>query len=530
MRLLSTVSAAMLIAALASAPAFAQSDARESYGPVTPVRAKPAATASKPAEAAKPEAAKKPVKEAKAPTQPEVATDGKSASGKSASDKTARNAKGKLAVAKSPATKPAATKPETTGSLSAAEKSPALRDAYTALPLNERLAIQLNLIWAGDYGGFADGEFSDRLVDAAKDYQKRNKLKVTGLLAPEERAALAASVTPRQNAAGWQMVEDPVTGARLGIPAKFATKVTPGPSGTRWSSEQDQLQIETFKVDTGATLQAVFDQQKKMPRRRVSGSSLLSDSFVISGMQGLKKMRVVGFARDGEVRGLTILYDQAMEGSIDPLVLPISGTYLPFVQGLSLASVAESSRRKVEYGTGVFVSASGDVLTDRRIVDGCQIITLPGLGHAERVAEDKPAGLALLHINGVTGVGVAPLAAGDNDAGSVTLVGVADPAAQAGDGAVSVANASIDSNAHSVDPTPALGFSGAAAFSASGKLAGMVRLYPVVTSGAAPSVAQAGVVPADTIRRFLKGNNVASSDAALADSKSAITRVICIRK
>lgn len=527
MRLLNAVSAATLMAALASfwasPAAFAQSDARDSYGPIAAARAKPepkAKTEATKAGPSKTELPKKPAKtEAKTSAQPaaEVATDGKAGKGKTAS-----NAKAKVAVVK----------PETTGSLNAtgADKLPALRDAYTALPIGERLAMQLDLIWSGDYRGLADGEFSDRLVDAVKDYQKRNKLKVTGLLAPEERASLAAAVAPRQDAAGWHMAEDPVTGARVGIPAKFATKVTPGSNGTRWSSEQGQLQIETFRIDTGATLEAVFDQQKKMPRRRVSGSSLLSDSFVIIGMQGLKKMRVVGFVRDGEVRGLTILYDQAMEGSIDPLVMPISGTYLPFAQGLALAGVAEAPRRKVEYGTGVFVSAAGHVLTDRRVVEGCQIITLPGLGHAERVAEDRDAGLALLRINGVSGQGVAPLAAGDDDASSVTLVGVADPAAQAGGGVVSVATARVDSNAHSLDPTPAPGFSGAAAFSASGRLAGVVRLHPVLTSSAAPAAAQGGVVPAEAIRRFLQGNNVASSDATLADAKSAVTRVICVRK
>lgn len=525
MRLLSVVSTAILIAALASAQALAQGDIHESYGPVTPAKPDPKAKAAKPAASApaKPAVAQKPAASAPQPTT-EVTTDGKSAKGKQ-TGKNARNAK---PDAKS---KVAAVK-ETTGSLSApgADKLPALRDAYTALPLSERLAIQLNLIWVGDYRGFADGEFSDKLVDAVKDYQKRNKLKVTGLLAPEEREALAAAVVPRQDASGWRMVEDPVTGARLGIPSKFATKMTPGPNGTRWSSEQDQLQIETWRIDTGATLEAVFEQQKKLPRRRLSGSNLLSDSFTIIGMQGLKKMRVVGFVRDGEVRGLTILYDQAMEGSIDPLVLPISGTYLPFAQGFSLAGgSADAPRRKVEYGSGVFVSAAGDVLTDRRVVEGCSIITLPGLGHAERVAEDRTTGLALLRLNGVSNVGIAPLAAHNEDASNVTLVGVADPSAQAGGGAVSTAKARVGST-KTLDAMPALGFAGAAAFNASGRLAGLVQLNPTLTSSTAPSAAQAAMVSADAIRRFLQQNNVATADAALADSTSAVTRVICIRK
>jgi hypothetical protein len=330
------------------------------------------------------------------------------------------------------------------------------------------------------------------------------------------------------------MVEDPVTGARLGIPGVFATKVTQLPSGTRWSSEQEQLQIETFRIDTGASLEAVFEQQKKMPRRRVTSNTLQPDSFVIAGMQGLKKMRVSGYVRNGEVRGLTILYDQAMEGSIDQLVGPIASAYLPFAPGFALAGAAEAPRRKVEYGTGIFVSASGDVLTDRRLIEGCSVITLPGLGHAERIAEDRLAGLALLRIHGASGFAVAPLAADGDEANDITLIGIADPAAQAGGSAVSTAKARIGGAgpARALDSAPALGFSGAGAFNAAGRLAGLVQLQPVVTSSAAAIAAKAAVAPIDTVRRFLQAQGIAGETAQdkPVDTKAAVTRVICVRK
>ena len=104
----------------------------------------------------------------------------------------------------------------------------------------------------------------------SKSYQKRRKDPATGVLSADQRATLDAAVTPRKQEVGWRLVDDPVTDVRLGIPARLATKIDPGPNGTRWSSAQGQLQIETFRIDTGATLDAVFDQQKKMPRRRHS--------------------------------------------------------------------------------------------------------------------------------------------------------------------------------------------------------------------------------------------------------------------
>jgi peptidoglycan hydrolase-like protein with peptidoglycan-binding domain len=533
MRVLTGVWAALLAFALGSPAALAQSDGREAYGPITATPAKPK-TAKPPA--AKPNAAPqaataKPRAPAPAPTaarkEAAAPTEGRAANEKPSNKKDAKK------DTRDPKQKKVASTDKS--GADAAGKPPAIRDAYMALPHADRLALQFNLTWAGDYRGLADGEFSDKLVEAMKDYQKRNKFKVTGLLSAEERATLAAAVTPRQSEAGWRVIEDPATGARVGIPSKFATRITTGPAGTRWSSEQGQLQIETFRVDTGATLEAVYEQQKGIPRRRLTTNNLGQDSFMLAGMQGLKKMRVYGYARNGEVRGLTILYDQAMEGTMDALVAPIAWAYLPFPQGFSLAAATEAPRRKVEYGTGIFVSAEGQmahVLTDRRLVDGCQVITLPGLGHAERVAEDRLAGLVLLRINGASNISVAPLAA-DNAVGDVTLVGVADPAAQAGGGAVSSVKCRVSTAGavRTLAPSPALGFAGAAAFDAAGRLAGMAQLQPVMTSGTTASAPKASIVSADAIRRFLQESGVTQAEQGNpTDGLSAVTRIICVRK
>ena len=177
-------------------------------------------------------------------------------------------------------------------------KPSGLQDVYAAIPPADRAAIQHDLTWGGDFSGPIDGEFSERLVAAVKAYQTRHKNPVTGVMSPEERKALAAAVEPRKQEVGWRLAEDPVTGARVGLPGKFATKITALQNGTRWASEQGQLQVETFRIDTGATLEAVFEQQKKMPRRRVASSALQADSFVITGMQGLKKMVVRGYATE----------------------------------------------------------------------------------------------------------------------------------------------------------------------------------------------------------------------------------------
>jgi hypothetical protein len=117
----------------------------------------------------------------------------------------------------------------------------------------------------------------------------------------------------------------------------------------------------------------------------------------------------------------------------------------------------------------------------------------------------------------------------------VELTGIVDPQSQGGGGAVSSVKASVAqvgaSSELTLAPPPAVGFSGAAAFDADGEFAGVALLKPVIVAGpasAAPA-AQAALIPADTVREFLKANGVNAPDGS-SDAKASVVRVICVRK
>ena len=113
------------------------------------------------------------------------------------------------------------------------------------------------------------------------------------------------------------------------------------------------------------------------------------------------------------------------------------------------------------------------------------------------------------------------------------MFGVADPQAQGGGGAVSLAKTRIG-DALALDPAPALGFDGAAALDAQGRLAGIAALKAPVVAGAAPTpVTSARLTPLDTVRGFLNAQNVAPVSAAAGNveaAKLSVVRVICVRK
>jgi hypothetical protein len=404
-----------------------------------------------------------------------------------------------------------------------------IKDAYLTVPLAERIAIQSDLVWSGDYNGGVNGDFGDRSIAAVKAFQKRSKGKETGILTPQERASLAASVKAQQDQVGWRIVEDKViSGLRLGIPGRLATQASQGKSGGRWSSARGEVQIETFatKAENGS-LAAEFERQKKNPSQRtVEYSVLKPDFFVVSGLQGLKKYYVRAQLKDNDIRGMTILYDQAMEGIMEPVVVAMSSAFAPFESPVD----GVSGQRRVEYSTGVIVSALGHVIADRDATNGCNVISVAGMGNAERIGDDVASGLALLQLYGAKAQPIA-LAAEAPKSSELTLVGIADPQLQGGNKNVSVAAARLGGVSGStvlLDPAPSQGFSGAAALDAQGQLVGMVEIKPQP----AGTPAQAALVPSATIKSFLDNAKITAlvGRTSVESAKAAVARVICVRK
>ena len=362
-----------------------------------------------------------------------------------------------------------------------------------------------------------------------KATQKRNENKDSGSLAMLDRDSPAAVNFPAE-AVGWRLIEDAGSGARLGLPEKLVPRVGVSRTGSRWTSAQGQIQIETFRL-TEAALPALFEEEKKASHRQVTSSALKPDSFVIVGVQGLKNFVVRADARGGEVRGVSILYDQATEGIMGRVAAAIASSFAGFPD--PNAAPLPGLRRTVEYGTAIVVTSDGDLLAPARLTDECQAITVPGLGHAERVAADSASNLALIRLYGARNLTPAALGAdsGDSAQGNeLTLVGVADPLAQAGSGAVTRATASL--TAQGIAPAPKPGLSGAAALDARDRFAGMVNLNPPVVAGSGGAAPAATLVSAETVRAFLQEHHISPATAATGATavEQSVLRVICVRK
>jgi peptidoglycan hydrolase-like protein with peptidoglycan-binding domain len=430
-----------------------------------------------------------------------------------------------------PSTAGAKAKPVTTIPIRPALQKP--EETANAMGQAERLTLQSDLAWVGQYNGAITGDISERMVNAIKEFQKGRGAKPTGVLNPQERGILADTAKKKQESVGWKIVTDPGTGARLGIPTKLVPQQASDANGTKWTSPTGTIQIQLARrKEAGPVTAKLAEREKKEPGRNIDYTVVKPDFFVLSGLQGLKKFYLRGTFKGDEVRILTILYDQATENTVEPVVIAMSSAFNAFPAAVQTAG--PPPRKTVEYGTGVVVGDDGAIIADRQITDGCLTVAIAGFGNADRVAEDKEHDLALLRIYGARGLKALNLANAATKT-ALDLTGIADPQNQGGAAAVTSIKASVAQLGGGSDialtPAPALGFSGAPAQDGDGRFAGVALLKPVQIAGPANGVpaAQAVLVTSDTVRDFLKANGVNVAGGS-TDAKASVVRVICVRK
>ena len=215
-----------------------------------------------------------------------------------------------------------------------------------------------------------------------------------------------------------------------------------------------------------------------------------------------------------------------METIVAPVTVAMASAFTPFPErSAPFAALAKT----VDYGSGIIVSARGHIVTAARLAEGCQVLLASGLGNAERVAEDKTLGLALLRIYGRRNLHPVALS-GAAQTGEAKLIGIPDPRAQNGAAALTEVKARLTGGGIELrQPAPMAGLSGAAAIDAHGHFVGIAELRNIVVASNEPSIAPVRLVGAGTIRDFLAAHDVTAA-ATSGTAKDAVVRIICVRK
>lgn len=388
----------------------------------------------------------------------------------------------------------------------------AAQASFDSLPEAERKAIQTDLIWTGHFNGAASGSYGPLTFRAINALKASSRGAPDGTLNPAERRALAQAAQAARDAAGFRLIADDRTGARIGIPARILPKRDVSPSGSRWQSEDGKITLDTSAAPPGETLEAVFEKATaptpNNPGRKITYKLLRPDFFVVTGETPTGKFYRRLAAGPSGLRGFSIGYDKALSGTVDRLVIAIASSFEPFPTGplpaasavasafpsvpvTGLAVAAMPVRVTERYGVGLAV-ADRVAVTAAAAVEGCR--TLRVSGRAAKLRGSPEGGLALLDVEGGPAFAPASLRAealGERE--SLVLVAFGEESGKRAAVAVPGQGVRIGAGVAVFAPLQP-GQAGAPVFDRQGRPAGLVTGNPsdkVLIAGVAPQRAYA---------------------------------------
>jgi peptidoglycan hydrolase-like protein with peptidoglycan-binding domain len=398
--------------------------------------------------------------------------------------------------------------------------------AFLALPETTRKAVQEALVWLGLYVGVNDGEFGKRTHDAILAFQGNVKTPAAGALSPPLLNALLAAAQKAREAAGFQVVSDPRTGAKIGAPLKLLN----AHGGARLD----------FASNADADLGALYTRlSTATPTRKIAYKAIKPDAFfVVAGQEGPVKF-YTRFDKSPTaappIRGFTFAYPASQTASLDRVAIAIANSFEPFPKSApapaanavapAVSSPAPLPAAPSPAATALIV-APGKALTALK-TDDCQNPTAAGKPvRIERA--DAGTGLVILAGDFASNGGAPRLGSPSQD---LVILGFSGPrlaassASFASDEARPIVTAALDKSA-----------GGAPAFDRTGAIVGLVAPIaeePKRVSGVALASPHPLIAPA-ALRAFLGASEPASEGAAslsagdiAARERTALVAVFC---
>src|SRR3984957_8390736 len=402
----------------------------------------------------------------------------------------------------------------------------AQKAAFMGLPEASRKALQEALVWLGLYIGVNDGDFGKRTRDAILAFQASLKAPADGTLSPPELKALLAAAQKAREAAGFQVVSDPKTGAKIGAPLKLL-RALPG------------ARLD-FASNADADLSALYVRlSAATPTRKIAYKAIKPDAFfVVSGQDEPVKFYIrfdKNPAASPPIRGFTFAYPASQTAALDRIAIAIANSFESFPEAVGataanaappFASSPAPASPVPQPAATALVVAPGKALTALKAAD-CPHPTVAGKPvRIERA--DAATGLAMLAGDFASNGGAPPLAAPREDLVVLGFDGsrlATSSASFTGGDARPVVTAAVDKGA-----------SGGPVFDRRGALVGLVAPIagePRRVAGLALAAPHMLIAP-DALRAFLGASEPASEGAVslsagdiAARERKALVAVFC---
>jgi hypothetical protein len=218
----------------------------------------------------------------------------------------------------------------------------AQKAAFMGLPEASRKAAQEALVWLGLYVGVNDGDFGKHTRDAILAFQTTLKAPANGTLSAPELQALLAAAQKARGAAGFQVVSDPKTGAKIGAPLKLL-RALPG------------ARLD-FAANADADLGALYARlSAATSARKIAYKAIKPDAFfVVSGQDGATTFYTrfdKNTTANPPIRGFTFAYPASQAAQLNRVAIAVANSFEPFPE-LAAAPAASAAVSAAEPSSG----------------------------------------------------------------------------------------------------------------------------------------------------------------------------------
>lgn len=285
------------------------------------------------------------------------------------------------------------------------------RASEAQLSREDKQLLQTALAWAGYYSGAIDGLYGRGTRNSMGAWQVAQGYPETGILTTRQRAELIAAYNAVLDGMDLTRVESTQTGIALDLPLGVVAfdRFDPpfaiyGPTGDLAAqvlliSQQGDAQRMAGLYQIMQTLEIVPEDGPRSLRR---------DGFTLEGADDSRHSYTEVHMVGDQIKGFTLVWPagdetrrarvldvmrgsfERLEGVLDPAIAPPSDAQsADLVSGLQI-------RQPRQTRSGMFIDASGTVLTSAEAVASCGSIEIGGGGPATITHLDADLGIAVL--------------------------------------------------------------------------------------------------------------------------------------
>lgn len=281
-----------------------------------------------------------------------------------------------------------------------------------AMTIPDRQAVQDALRFAGLYAGKSDGAFGKATRAALAAWQAGQALAPTGLLSRDQRDRLLEPWRQETALVGMSSIAEAEAGITLDLPMGLVEFDRYDPPFVRYRARGGSgYEILLISMRGGQeALAPLHDRLLGLGLVPPGGQDTVGTGFLsLSGADGTRATHAEAARKGRFIKGFLISGPAGQDQRLKRILQAMEDSFTAQADtvldaGAGVASTVSQAdltagldvRRPALSHSGVYVDATGSVLTAAEGLDGCARLTLDGQHEARVVWQDQNAGIALL--------------------------------------------------------------------------------------------------------------------------------------